>query len=188
MSRSSFAFAAAAACIGLLAAASGCSDDESPRSVVSIDQMNGSQTLDCDVYNNGEDKQFGTEDDFIIEDQIPVVVRNRVHDGGLNIRANGPFSAVVFYRYEVRFQGDESLPTIFGAMHLRVLSGSTGTGEITVIPASYKTVPPLRQLREGGEIRFMAEVTLVGEEEDSRDEVVVRAILPVHCANWGDKS
>lgn len=188
MSRSCCLFPITVACLGLIALAPGCSDESSPRSVVTIDQINGNQTLDCDVYNNGEDQQFGTDDDFIVEDQIPVVVRNRVHDEGLDIRAGGPFGAVVFYRYEVRFQGDESLPTIFGAMHLRVTSGSTATGEVTVIPAAYKFVPPLRPLRDGGELRFMAEVTLVGEEEDSQDEVIVRAILPVHCANWGDPS
>jgi hypothetical protein len=121
-----------------------------------------------------------------VEDQVQIVIRNRPHDSALNIRTNGPFSAVVFDRYEVHFVGDETLAPLFGSIHLRIASGATGTGIVTVVPAGYKTMPPLSPLVNGGELRFTAEVTLIGTEEDSNDEVRAMASMPVHCANWTD--
>jgi hypothetical protein len=167
--------------------ASGCSDDSAPRSVLTIDLINDGQILTSDVYNNGDDGNPGTDDDFILEDQVAVVIRNRPHDVGLNVRGNGPFGAVVLQRYEVRFSGEENLPPLFGSMHSRILSGSTSSTEVTVVPAAYKITPPLVTLLSGGEIRVNAEITLIGEEEDSGDQVTVKATLPVHCANWGDE-
>jgi len=172
--------------IALAVIATGCSDDSSPRSVVSVETINEGQVLDSDVYNNGSDQLPGTEDDYIIEDQVAVVIQNRPHDIGLEIRPNGPFGAVVFDRYEVRFSGEETLSPLFGAIHLRVLSGGTGTGIVTVVPAGYKSMPPLLALRTGGEMFFECEVTLIGTEEDSKDEVRAIASIPVHCANWAD--
>jgi hypothetical protein len=171
--------------VGLLAL--NCSDDSAPRSTVTIDSINSNESLDSDVYDNGKDGEPGTNDDTIYEDQVPIILRNHPHDSALNIRANGPFSAVIFTRYQIHFQGDESLPPISDSMYLRVPSGGSATGEITIVPVSYKTVEPLLGLRTGGEIRINAEVTLIGEEEDSQNEVVAKAVLPVHCANWADK-
>ena len=165
-----------------------CSDDSAPRSTVTIDSINGGEILDCDLYNNGDDNQQGTGDDFIVEDQVSVLMRNRPHDAGLTIDPNGPFGAVVFHRCDVRFTGDEALAPVSSALHLRVPSGSTVQGEILVVPAAYKIAPPLFNiLQDGGEIRLEAHITLIGEEEDSHDEVIVTAILPVHCANWADE-
>jgi len=174
------------AAAGLLA--SSCSDDSAPRSTIIIDSINDGKILNSDLYNNGQDKQFDTEDDYIVEDQVVVQLRNRAHDAGLTIDPNGPFGAVVFYRYEVRFRGDESLPTIYSGLHLRVPAGTSKQGEIVIVPASYKTAPPLltiRQLQE--EIRLEADITFIGEEEDSEEEVRVTATLPVHCADWADE-
>ncbi|MBM3286106.1 MAG: hypothetical protein FJY88_01965 [Candidatus Eisenbacteria bacterium] len=166
----------------------GCSDDSAPRSSVNIESINGNEVLDSDVYNNGDDGEPGTDDDFIVEDQVPIVLRNRPHDAGLSMRANGPFGAVVLNRYSVRLPSELELPNISGGLYLRIPSGSTAIGEVTVIPAEYKQAPPLDQLAYlGGEIRFTAEITLYGVEEDSREEVVVKGSLPVHCANWGDE-
>jgi hypothetical protein len=174
--------------IGLALLAPGCSDDSEPRSVVDVETVNAGQVLDSDVYNNGADKLAGTEDDFILEDQVQIVIRNRPHDSALNIRTNGPFSSVVFERYEIHFQGDETLSPLFGSIHLRIASGATGTGIVTVVPAGYKVMPPLSPLRTGGELRFSAEITLIGYEEDSNDEVRAVATMPVHCANWTDET
>jgi hypothetical protein len=170
---------------GLLALS--CSDDSAPRSIVTIESINGNESLDSDVYNNGSDGEPGTDDDTIFEDQVAIVVRNHPHDSALSVHANGPFGAIVFTHYEIRFQGDESLPEVSEAMHLRVTSGAAATGEITIVPAAYKVVPPLLGLRQGGEILLNAEIKLIGVEEDSQNEIVARATLPVHCANWGDK-
>ncbi len=166
--------------------APGCGDDSAPRSTVTVETINQSQVLDSDVYNNGQDKLPGTADDFIVEDTVPVTIRNRPHDSGLNIRTNGPFSAVVFERYEVRFTGQETLSPLFGSMYLRVPSGTTANGVVTIVPAGYKEIPPLLALRTGGEMLFTAEVTLIGTEEDSDDEVRATAVVPVHVANWTD--
>lgn len=173
-------------CIAAAPALTGCSDETAARSVASIQSIHGGQILDSDVYNNGKDAVPGTGDDYIVEDQVAVTIRNSPHDPGLNLRPDGPYGAVTFYRYEVRFQGEEDLSPIVGSIHLRVATGSTGSGEVTIVPAGYKTVPPLLALRDGGEIRLNAEVTLIGEEDDSREEIRAIAILPVHCANWAD--
>ncbi len=166
---------------------SGCSDDSAPRSSVTVESINNGETLDSDVYNNGPDDLPGTGDDYIVEDQVPVVLRNLPHDSGLDINANGPFGAVVFDRYEVRFEGDETLAPLFGSWYLRVPSGSAATGEVTVVPASYKMVPPLSTLAgEQSELLFTAKILLIGVEEDSQDEVIVEVGLPVNAANWGD--
>jgi hypothetical protein len=170
---------------GLLALS--CSDDSAPRSIASLDSINGNESLDSDVYNNGDDGEPGTDDDTIVEDQVAIIVRNRPHDSALSVGANGHFGAVVFTHYRIRFVGDEALPQVSEAMYLRVPSASVVTGEITIVPVAYKTVPPLIGLRQGGEILLNAEVTLIGEEEDSHAEVLVNGVLPVHCANWGDK-
>jgi len=169
-----------------LAGLAGCSEDSVPRSVLIIESINDNEVLDSDVYNNGEDDEPGTADDFVREDQVSIVIRNRPHDRVVNLDPDGPFGAVVLNRYEIRFRGDETLPALAGAIHLRIPSGSTETGEITVIPSGYKVVPPLVGLLLGGEIQLVAEITLIGEEDDSHDRVEVKAQLPVHVANWVD--
>lgn len=171
---------------GLLA--SSCSDDSAPRSTIIVDSINNGEILNSDLYNNGDDRQFDTDDDFIVEDQVVIQLRNRAHDPGLSIDPNGPFGAVVFYRYEVRFRGEESLPTIHGGLHLRVPSGVSKQGTIVIVPASYKLAPPLLTIWQlGEELRLDADITLFGEESDSEEEVIVEATLPVHCADWADE-
>ena len=170
---------------GLLA--SSCSDDSAPRSVVTIESINANESLDSDVYNNGDDGEPGTSDDLIYEDQVPIVLRNRPHDSALDLTSAGAFGAVVFDHYEVTFQGEEALPTVSGAMYLKVAAGATVTGEVTIVPVAYKIVPPLSTLRQGGEILLNSQITLYGEEQDSGQEVVAKGVLPVHCANWGDE-
>ena len=171
-----------------IALGAGCSSDSSPRSVVTLESINDNLTLNSDVYNNGPDGVPGTSDDYILEDHVSFAVRNRPHDPALNVRAGGPFSVVVFQRFEVRFDGPESLPDVTGPLNLRVSSGNSASGEITIVPAGYKADPtlPLISLRRGGEYRFQAHVTLIGQEEDSKDPVKVSGILPVNCANWSD--
>jgi hypothetical protein len=165
----------------------GCSDESAPRSSVVIESINGNQVLDSDIYNNGDDGQIGTDDDFIVEDQVSVVLRNRPHDPGINVDPDGPFGAVTFHRYEIRFTGDESLDPHFGGMHLRVPTGTSSQGEIVVVPVVYKiTAPLVNLLTQGGEIRLVANITLIGKEDDSNSEVIVEGSLPVHVANWGD--
>ena len=165
----------------------GCSDDSATRSTITIESINSGEILDCDLHNNGEDQDSGTADDFIVEDQVALVLTNRPHDPALAIKANGPFGSVLINRYEVRFRGDEALPPIFGGMHLRVPSGSTVQGEIVVVPASYKTSPPLSMIYELGlEILLEADITLIGEEQDSGEEVTATCTLPIHCADWVD--
>ena len=164
----------------------GCSDDSSPRTIVTLETINADQTLNSDVYNNGDDRIPNTEDDVIFEDQVSIQLRSRAHDPVLDLRSGGPFGGVTFYRYEVRFDGDETLATVYGAMHLRIPAGGTAAGEVTIVPADFKDAAPLSSLRTGGELRFTAAVTLIGEEDDSQDEVRVTALLPVHCANWSD--
>jgi hypothetical protein len=166
----------------------GCSDDSAPRSSITLESINDGEILDCDLHNNGDDGAYGTDDDFIREDQVSIVLSNRPHDPALTIRAGGPFGAVLFHRYEVRFRGDETLMPLFGAMHLWVDSGSSAQGEIVLVPASYKTVPPLSTIFQmGEEIRLEADIKLIGEEQDSGEEITVTGTLPIDCADWVDE-
>jgi hypothetical protein len=177
----------ALACCLVAILAVGCSDDSATRSVLLLESINSNETLNSDLYNNGEDGQPGTEDDFITEDQVSVLIRNRPHDPGLNVEPNGSFGAVVLNRYEINFTGPETPDPITGAMHLRIPSGATGLGEITVIPAAHKQVPPLYTiLDQSGELLLTAEITIFGTEDDSNDEVSVSGTLPVHVADWAD--
>ncbi|MDM7914908.1 MAG: hypothetical protein ACE15D_05400 [Candidatus Eisenbacteria bacterium] len=170
----------------LLALVVSCSDESAPRSAVWIESIHGGQALESDVYNNGDDDVPGTEDDFIIEDQVAVEIHNQPSDPALSIDPTGPYGAVVFDRYKVTFHGTEQLDAVEGAMHLRVPSGSTATGEITIVPAGYKMEAPLQSLQVGGELLFTADIVITGKEEDSGDAVRVEGSLPVHCANWAD--
>jgi hypothetical protein len=72
-------------------------------------------------------------------------------------------------------------------MDLRVPSGGTAAGVVAVIPAGYKLQPPLVELIATGEIRVDAQITLIGEEEHSGEEVSVSVTLPVQCADWVDR-
>jgi hypothetical protein len=167
----------------------GCSDGPAPRSLVAVESVNNNAILNSDVYNNGSDKERGTADDFIPEEQVPIVVRNIPHDAGLRIRANGAFSTVVIQRYEVRFGGDVNLPSFGGSLYLRVPSGGSASASVVVIPASYKVSPPLDAIIVGsiGEYRLNASVTLFGYEEDSEDPITATGTLAVNVADWMDE-
>ena len=171
----------------LLLVLPGCSSDSAPRSSLVVQSVNDNGVLSSDVYSNGADELYGTEDDNIPEEQIPITLRNDPHDADLGMHTNGPFSSVMLERYEVRYSGGAALPTYGGAMHLIVPSGSTASATIVALPGSYKIAPPLDALVAGGEITLNAEIVLFGVEEDSGDRVTAHANLSINVANWADK-
>jgi len=165
----------------------GCSNQSAPRSTIVVESVNNNGFLNSDVYSLGADEQMGTADDNIPEEAVPIIVRNDPQDASLNVHPNGAFSTVTIERYEVRYSGDADLPTFSAATHLVVPTGSTVTGSLVLLPASYKIAPPLDVLVNGGEIHLNADVVLFGVEADSDTRTTTHASISINVANWADK-
>jgi hypothetical protein len=159
----------------------GCSDDAAVRSVLQVTEINGNQPLSSDVAE-GPDSSI-----TIREDAIVITVSNTPHDAVLNLASGKPFSVITLESYEIRFEGDESIPPVSGALGWTVESGKTVEGSLVVVPASLKVQAPLISLRRGGEIQTTAWLTITGREATSGSKVKVEASFPVNFANWADQ-
>jgi hypothetical protein len=170
----------------------GCGDSEdSPRSVLTVVSLNGVldadfQPLLSDLVNFGPDK-VPSNDDFVIEDTVPFIVRNDPRSDILVLSPDGPFGRVTMNRYVVEFQSAEQLETYEGRMHLEVHTGREIEGIITIVPAQMKIREPLLSYLMGGqELLTTATITFYGVEANSGAEVKASGSLPVHFANWDD--
>jgi hypothetical protein len=182
-----------AAVIGLgLVFVFGCGDSEdSPRSVLTVVSLNGAlnadfQPLLSDLLNLGPDK-VPSQDDFIVEDSVPFIVRNDPRSDILVVKPGGPFGRVTLNRYVVEFQSAEQLGSYEGRMHLEVHTGREVAGVVTIVPAQMKIKEPLLSYLVGGqELLTTAKITFYGVEATSGAEVMTSGSLPVHFANWDD--
>jgi hypothetical protein len=159
----------------------GCSDDAAPRSVLQVTEINHNEALSSDVAE-GPDSSI-----TVREDAIAITVRNTPHDAVLDLSSEQPFGSVTLERYEIRFQGAESIPPVTGALGWTVRSGSSVEGSLVVVPASHKFQAPLVSLRRGGEIQTTAWLTITGRETTSGFRVEVETSFPVNFANWTDQ-
>jgi hypothetical protein len=160
--------------------AAGCSDDAAGRSVLQVTEINDNQPLASDVVE-GPDNSL-----TVREDAIVITVSNTPHDAVLDVSSGKPFGFVTLERYEIRFEGDESVPPVTGALGWTVPSGGLVDGSLVVVPASHKNLPPLISLRHGGEIQTTARLTITGREATSGSTVKVEASFSVNFANWTD--
>jgi hypothetical protein len=160
--------------------ATGCSDDAAGRSVLQVTEINKNQPLSSDVAE-GPDSSL-----TVREDAIVIKVTSTPHDAALDLAPGKPFSIITLERYEIRFEGDESVPPVTGALGWIVESGSSVEGSLVAVPASLKNEAPLISLRHGGEIQTTARLTITGHEATSGSTVKVEASFPVNFANWTD--
>lgn len=164
------------ALLGWLAA--GCSKDAAPRSVLRVTEINANQPLQSDVLG-------GTDaSPIVMEDVIAISVSNMPHDAVLNLTSEQPFGYVTLDRYEIRFESEESIPPVTGALGWTVPSGETMTGSLVAVPAGHKVAPPLVALRPYGYIPATARLTIIGREATSGYTVKVETSFPVNFANW----
>ena len=159
--------------------ATGCSDDAAGRSVLQVTKINNNLPLSSDVEN--PDGSLTVREDVIL-----ITVSNTPHDAVLDLASGKPYSVITLERYEIRFESDETIPPVSGALGWTVESGKTVEGSLVVVPASLKTQPPLSALRGGGEIQTTAWLTITGRETTSGSTVKVEASFPVNFANWVD--
>jgi hypothetical protein len=175
-----------AAWFALVLGSSGCSSDH-VRSNLWVATINETGALASDVYNNGRDGIAGTNDDFVLEDAVPVSI---VADEGpgANIVPGGPFSIITIESYTVKFDSDEEVDGFTATLGWNVEVGSTFEGSLTIVPAGHKNRAPLNALTQGGEIRTNAHITFHGKEANSGNDVTFSTSLPVNFANWVDPS
>ena len=160
--------------------ATACSDSSAPRSVLRVETINGNEPLRSDVLRgDGEDAS-------VLEDEVVIEIRNLPHDEVLAL-ATSPYNSVLLKRYEVRFESDEAIPPVTGALGWQVGVGRQVSGAIVVVPAGLKVVAPLVSLQQGGEIQAVAHLTFFGEESGSNEEVRFGTVLQVNFANWTDE-
>ncbi len=159
----------------------GCSDDGTARSVLQVVSANNNTTLKSDVLRLNADGTTG-----IVEDGIPLQIRNTPYDATLSLRPDGPFGTVVVESYQISFECAESIAPVSGSLGWNVPTGSTASGELVLVPATLKTSPPLSALATGGEILATARIVIHGHESTSNRAIEAVARVPVHFANWQD--
>jgi hypothetical protein len=163
----------------------GCSGKDTVRSRLWVVKINDNQSLNSDVYNAGSDVS-DPSDDFVVQDEVEVVIQNDPIGSGVSVEPGGPYSFFTIDSYDVRYESDESIAGFSGALGWAVETGSSVTGAVTVVPAAQKMVNPLVALRQGGEIQATAHVTFHAHEADSGHELKFETSFPIHFANWTD--
>lgn len=118
---------AVAATLGM----SGCTD-ESSRAVLTVVSLNEGNTYYSDLLNEADSMHI-----FIPVDQVAVELGNIQNDGGAPLEPGSAFSEIVVTGYSVVYT-----PAIFspisGGMNLRIPSGGTAEGSITISNPSEK--------------------------------------------------
>lgn len=165
----------------------GCSDEDVPRSQITLVDLNGGDPLQADVINNGDDQLPGGGDDFIPEDEIAVTFRNAPSDAQGTMGTTGAFSHVTFEAYRITFASSVAIDPVLGGMHAVVPSGTDVTTFVVAVPGELKGRAPLNGLVGGGEILSTAQIEFWGVEETSNDEIYVTGNIVVNFANFGDE-
>jgi len=110
---------------------SGCTD-ESTRAVLTVVNLNEGNTYYSDLINEADSMHI-----YIPVDQIAVELGNIQNDGGAPLEASAPFSEIVVTGYSVTYTPAVFTP-ITGGMTLRIPSGGTAEGSITISNPSEK--------------------------------------------------
>lgn len=169
-----------------LVALAGCSSDDAVRSRLWVGEVNNNEALTSDVYNNGSDNTPGTADDFVLEDEVTVVINNDPRPGS-SLVSGGPYSFVTIDRYDVAFDAEEQIPGFSNALGWTIEARQSFQGNLTLVPFGLKIEPPLSSLRDAaGQIRATARVTFHAREADSDNTFTFSVDVPVHFANWVD--
>ena len=174
-----FALVPLVAAAFVIVVTAGCSDSSAPRSILRVESINDNTPLQSDVVS------FVGGQPTVKEDAVTVQIWNQPHDEILDLYAS-PYGAVMLDRYEVRFEGTESIPSVTGALGWAVDANRIMSGTIVVVPAAHKLRAPLLSLAGSGEIQSTARITFYGRETGSDHAVKFETVLQVNFANWAD--
>jgi hypothetical protein len=122
--------------LGVLAMAAalvltGCTSTSS-RAVLTVVSLNDGHTYYSDLINEADSQHV-----FIPVDEIKVTLGNIQNDGGAALDPGSPFSEIVVTGYTVTYNPPVFSP-VTGGMNLRVPSGGTAEGTITISNPSEK--------------------------------------------------
>jgi hypothetical protein len=166
----------------------GCSSDDGTRSQVTVELVNMGSSIQSDIYNAGDDKEFGTEDDFIPEEMVNVTFRNMPIDLVVATVPGAPFGDVVINHFRADF-ADPRITDSEGGMNVSVPTGFSASGSFVALPAGEKVrLMQTYGLLQGGQIVSQVAFTFTGYETTSRDKITVKASGLVLITDYGDSN
>lgn len=171
-------FALAALALGATVGSMGCTD-ESTRNILTVVSVNDGNTFFSDLVNNED-----PVNPFIPVDQVTVAFGNIPNGGGAPLEAGAPYSEIVVTGYTVTYDNGIYSP-VTGGLNVRVSSGQTGEGTITLSESGEKAT-----LGIGGTVTTIARIRFTGYNyiNGSRngDAVTADAALTVQVGDFGD--
>jgi hypothetical protein len=191
----------------VFAAALGCHatdrENESNRSVVVVESMNGGSPFFSDVLDQGDTLYsrstglYFARNDFVVEDIVPVSFFNRPYDFNVLTAPGAPCGDFLVTEYSVAREVVQNNSTVTwnvpdipsAATSIMVPSSEIGTGGILLVPFSSKAGTNLWSLRMidaggvGGEIVAVAHLNFLGNEAGTDHEIEIATDL---TASFGD--
>jgi hypothetical protein len=173
--------------IELLEGASGATPDEFTTTILSDVQTLVEQQV------NGQSVRVPT----IFNDVGRVTFRTVLKNPGLGTPLEpSPLNEITVTRYRITFTRADGrntpgvdVPYAFdGAFTLTVRSGGNATGGFDLVRHQMKVEPPLRNLVNGGNARFIstiAEITFFGHDQ-AGNEVTAVGMMTVNFGDWAD--
>ena len=159
----------------------GCTS-ESTRAVLTVVSLNGGSTYYSDLLNEADTAKI-----FIPVDEIKVTLGNIPNDGGPPLAPGSPFSEIVVTGYTVTYSNGVFSP-VTGGMSLRIPSGGTAEGTITISDPSEKAA---LLGSYSGTITSIATITFSGYNRingsNNGDGVSAFGKLTVQVDNFGDQ-
>jgi hypothetical protein len=158
----------------------GCTS-ESSRAVLTVVSVNGGHTYYSDLLNTADSQHV-----YIPVDEVVVTLGNIPNDGGAALDPGSPFSEIVVTGYSVTYNPAVFNP-ISGGLNLRIPSGSTAEGTITISNPSEKAAllaTLTSTATSTATIKFTGYNRINGS--DNGDEVSGTAYLTVQVDNFGD--
>jgi hypothetical protein len=164
----------AVAAIGM----TGC-NDESSRNQLTVVTVNEGNSYFSDLIN-----VVDPLNPYIPVDQVKVTLGNIRNGGGVPLEPNTPFSEIVVTGYTVTYDNGIFTP-VTGGMNLRIQSGQTADGTITLSDSGEKGA-----LSIAGTVTTIARIHFTGynyiDGANNGDKVQADAALSVQIGDFGD--
>jgi hypothetical protein len=158
----------------------GCTS-QSSRAVLTVVSVNEGHTYYSDLINEADSQHI-----YIPVDEVKVTLGNIQNDGSAPLDPGSPFSEIVVTGYSVTYNPPVFSP-ISGGMNLRVPSGGTAEGTITISNPSEKAVllaTLASTATSTATIRFSGYNRINGSTNG--DDVQSTGYLTVQVDNFGD--
>lgn len=164
----------AVAAIGM----TGCTD-ESSRNQLTVVTVNEGNSYFSDLIN-----VVDPLNPYIPVDEVKVTLGNIRNGGGAPLEPNTPFSEIVVTGYTVTYDNGVFTP-VTGGMNLRIQSGQTADGTITLSDSGEKGA-----LSISGTVTTVARIHFTGynyiDGASNGDKVQADAALSVQIGDFGD--